>query len=344
MLKISSSLKSRTSALARAAGGSPASAPGDAPRSAPGSQPSGVDAEAIKLIATVAEHGSFAAAARVLGLVPSAVTWRVRRIEEALDVLLFDRAGRKAVPTAAGLELVSEGARILADLDAVATRVKRIATGWEPQLTIAVDSLIVERTVLQLAADFLASNPPTQLKLQSETLSGTWDALVRGEADLALGVVAETRSMPNLRAKTMGDVPFVFAVAPHHPLAALPEPLSDALISQHRAVAVADSIPGGSKLSVGLLPGQAVLTVSDMRAKVDAQLRGIGCGFVPECVAQPYIEAGRLVQKRTARSARVSRVSYAWREGTGNARPGRALTWWLKRLSEARTLKALLYL
>jgi molybdenum-dependent DNA-binding transcriptional regulator ModE len=49
---------------------------------------------------TIARTGSFAAAARELGKVPSALTYSVRQLEEALDVLLFDRRSRQAKFTA----------------------------------------------------------------------------------------------------------------------------------------------------------------------------------------------------------------------------------------------------
>ena len=52
---------------------------------------------------------------------PSALTYRVRQIEDALDVLLFDRSARQAQPTEAGSELLREGARLLRDVEAVAT-------------------------------------------------------------------------------------------------------------------------------------------------------------------------------------------------------------------------------
>jgi DNA-binding transcriptional LysR family regulator len=295
------------------------------------------------MLRTVAEQGSLAGAARELGLVPSALTYRVRQIEDGLDVLLFDRSARKATLTEAGRELVSEGNRILADLQAVAQRVKRVATGWEPQLTIAVDSLIAQSTVFELTDAFFALTPPTQLKLQRETLSGTLEALLTGQADLALGVVVDQASASGLQSKPLGEVPFVFAVAPHHPLAALPEPLTDALIAQHRAVAVADSTRSGRGVSLGLLVGQRVLTVSDMQDKLDAQLRGLGCGFVPQCLAQPYIEAGHLVPKRTERASRLVKVSYAWRSGARKAPVGKALAWWLQQLDSPTTRHALLY-
>jgi DNA-binding transcriptional LysR family regulator len=103
--------------------------------------------------------GSFAAAARALGLVPSALTYRVRQIEDALDVLLFDRSSRQARLTPAGSELLREGGRLLEEIDAMANRVKRVATGWEPQFTIAVDSIISQtRSMMELCEAFLAWN------------------------------------------------------------------------------------------------------------------------------------------------------------------------------------------
>src|SRR3954468_15816677 len=98
--------------------------------------------ETLALLPTVARAGSFAGAARELGLVPSAVTYRVRQIEDALDALLFDRASRQARLTDAGAELRGEGERLLGEGDAVASRVRRVATGWESQLTIAVDAVL----------------------------------------------------------------------------------------------------------------------------------------------------------------------------------------------------------
>jgi DNA-binding transcriptional LysR family regulator len=295
--------------------------------------------DALTLLQAVAESGSFAAAARQLGLVPSAVTYRVRQIEDALDVLLFDRSSRQARLTPAGSELLREGGRLLNEIDAVANRVKRVATGWESQLTIAVDTVISWSVVMELVQAFYALAPVTRLRLRDESLSGTIEALTSGQADLALGVAMESSTSAGLQGILLGELAFVFAVAPHHPLAALPEPLEDDLLQQHRAVAVADSVQRGAAVTLGLLAGQDVLTVPTMRAKFDAQLRGLGAGFVPQAMAQPYLESGRLVVKQTRRSARVARISAAWRTSTA---PGRALQWWLAQLQSPTTRQALL--
>lgn len=297
--------------------------------------------DALALLQTVARAGSFAAAARELGLVPSAVTYRVRQVEDALDALLFDRASRQARLTDAGAELLREGERLLGEVDAVANRVRRVATGWESQLTVAVDVVVSGGTMMELAQAFFEVAPHTRLRLRDEALSGTLQCVATGGADLALGVTLEPGNTLGLQSKVLGELAFVFAVAPHHPIAGLPEPLGDEVIQKHRAVAVADSIQRGSGMTLGLLAGQDVFTVPTMKAKLDAQLRGLGVGFLPEPMARPFVETGRLVAKRVRRPTRVARMSYAWREG-GPLGPGRGLQWWLTQLESKATRKALL--
>ena len=296
--------------------------------------------DALAMLQTIATTGSFAAASRALGVVPSALTYRVRQIEDALDVLLYDRSSRQARLTEAGAELLRESTRLLEDIDAVANRVKRVATGWEPQLTIAVDSIMAKATVMELCEAFFALGPPTRIKLRDETLSGTLEALTSGQADLALGV-AETAQGAGIQSQPLGDVRFVYAVAPHHPLAQVQEPLTDETLRQHRAVAVADTITRGGGMTFGLLGGQDVFTVATMQAKLDAQLRGLGSGFVPESMAHGFIETGRLVVKPTQRPQRLVRVNYAWRQARESGL-GRALQWWLGQLESPATRTALL--
>lgn len=295
--------------------------------------------DAFRILNAIARAGSFAGAARELGMVPSALTYRMRQIEDALDVLLFDRSSRQARPTAAGAELLAQGERLKQEIDAVVNRVKRVASGWEPELTIAADGVISHSALMELCCDFFQLNPPTRLRLREEILSGTIGALVSGQADLALGAILEPSSAANLQARPLGQIRFVYAVAPHHPLAQAREPLSDLDLLQHRGIVVADSVQSGITQSFGLIEGQETFTVSSLRTKLDAHLRGLGAGFLPEPIARPYLTTGRLVARRVERSTRVATLNYAWRS---NANPGQALAWWLARLERPITRRALL--
>jgi molybdate transport repressor ModE-like protein len=297
--------------------------------------------ENLGLLEAVARLGSMAAAARELGMVPSALTYRVRQIEDALDVLLFDRSARRAQLTPAGAELLRSGQYLLNELDAVAQRVKRVATGWEPQLTIAADAIIARATLFELCEAFYAEAAPTRLKLRAETLSGTLEALQSGQADLALGVPGEL-VQTDIQTAPLGSLDFVYAVAPHHPLAKATHTLCDEELRVHRAVAVADSTQRGNGITHNLQPGQDVLTVPTMQHKLEAQLRGLGAGFLPLPLALPFIHAGRLVVKTVQRPNRVIHLAYAWRQPRNSGDTGRALRWWLERLQHPTTRAALL--
>jgi DNA-binding transcriptional LysR family regulator len=317
--------------------------------------------DALLMVDAIARNGSFAAAARELGKVPSALTYSVRQLEEALDVLLFDRSSRQAELTAAGTELLTEGRRLLQEMDAVANRVQRVASGWEAQLSISVEDLLSVPTMFELVEAFCGlcdgrdetaagaapsperSRPGTRLRLRSDVLAGTWEALVSGQVDLAIGVKGDLPNPGGIELRLLGQLDFVFCVAPHHALAAAAEPVEDAQLVHQRAVAVADTAQRLSPVTVNLLPGQDVLTVPTMRAKLEALLRGLGCGYVPEPLARPHLQAGRLVQLRTARGDSRAQLYYAWRtERGGSAGPGRALQWWLQQLDSPVTRRALI--
>ena len=296
--------------------------------------------QALGMLQAIDQAGSFAGAARSLGMVPSALTYRVRQIEEALDVLLFDRSSRRARPTAAGVELLRASDRLLEAVDAITHQVRSVATGWESRLTIAVDNIVSKQALFDLCTDFYAMHPATRLRLRDEVLSGGLDAVADGRADLAIGAPDHV-DLPDVHSRPLGELRLVFAVAPSHPLAREPEPLSDKLLRQHRAVAVADSTSRGTGLTIGLFDGQEVLTVATMQDKLHAQMRGLGSGFLPECLARPHIDNGALVERRTERGLRLVRPHYAWRLADG-APPGRALQWWLGRHVNPGTRAALL--
>ena len=286
--------------------------------------------EALEVLDATDRRGSFAAAAIELDRVPSAVTYTVRRLEEALDVLLFDRKGRRATFTPAGRELLERGRALLAEATAVEQRVQRVATGWESELRIAVDSIVPLARVWPLVGRFYAECQArdaahTRLRVSQEVLGGAWDALAEGRVDLVLGAPGDPPPGGGYRTRLMAEVPMVFVVAPRHPLSTAPEPLPESSILPHRAVVAADSSRRLPPRTVGLLSGQDTLTVPDLPAKLAAQVAGLGCGAMPWYLAADEVAAGRLVVKTLETERPPSRAQASWR----HARPGKALAWWI---------------
>jgi len=303
-----------------------------------------LDFDALRLVEAIARRGSFAGAAAELDKVPSAITHAVRRLESELDVLLFDRRGYRAKLTSAGETLLREGRPLLAAVDDLAQRVRLLAGGWEGELRIALDALVPFNALLPSLERFYGA-APTRLRIAHEVLGGTWDALVTGRADLAIGAADRAPDAAPLfagcRSMALGRVRFVFAVAPAHPLAQATEPIGLAELRRHRQVVVGDTSQRMTPRSSGLVGGPDALTVPTMDAKIAAQAAGLGVGYVPEHLAAGAIARGALLVRRVQaeRGERnTTHVHVAWR---AEAR-GKALDWWLEdlRASGPRALRA----
>ncbi|MDT8282963.1 MAG: LysR family transcriptional regulator [Gammaproteobacteria bacterium] len=292
---------------------------------------SGISLDALIVLDSISRKTSFAAAAEELHRVPSSVTYAIQKLEDSLGVKLFDRRGHRALLTPAGKALLHEGRHLLIMADGIERNVKRVATGWEAELRIAVGDLMPYDKMLQLCKDFYQIAPETRLQLSTEVLSGAWDALASDRVDFVIGAPGDGPAGGGYSQQALGRVEFVFVVAPDHPLAELPEPLSSNMIRRHRAVAAADTSRGLPPRTVGLLPGQTVLTVPDMVVKRQAHIKGLGVGYMPKHLIIDDIDSGRLIVKATEdnQSSEVT-IYYAWR----SSHRGNALTWFKQKLCD----------
>ncbi len=286
--------------------------------------------DALEIVDTIARKGSFAGAAKELFRVPSTISYTVSKLEEDLGVRLFDRFGPRVALTEAGEELLKEGRYLLRAAGDLESRVRRVASGWETQIAIGMDSMLSPAGLQEDIAAFYDVADQTRLRLVREVLSGTWDALLDRRVDLLVGAAGEGPSGGGYTAEPIGSSRFVFAVAPAHPLAAIDRPLDKADLLPYRAVAVSDSARQLGARTVGLLFGQDMLSVPDMETKYTFQLRGIGFGFLPEAWARPAINAGLLIEKEVVEPKADETFYLAWRSGE----EGAALAWWLKRMRE----------
>jgi len=137
----------------------------------------------------------------------------------------------------------------------------------------------------------------------------------------------------------VGEIEFVFAVAPSHPLARLPNPIPASEVARHRAVAIGDTARDLPVRTSGLVSGQDLLAVPSLAAKVSAQVAGLGCGYLPVAVARPWLAAKKLIAKTVEGAAPIKSMSIAWNP----SERGRALRWFIKRLEDDETLCAALF-
>lgn len=289
--------------------------------------------ESLQVLDAIERNGSFAGAAEALHRVPSAITYSVHRLEQNLDVRLFDRSGkhgRGARLTEAGRELLNEGRNLLRAAAELERRVKQVDKGWEAELRIAADTIIAPEKLYGMAAEFYAENSGTHLRLMSEVLAGNWDALQSGRADLVIGASGDAPPGGGYATRFLGRVEFEFVAAPGHPICDEPQPLKESSILSHRAVSVADSSRNLPARTAGLLSGQDALTVPTMHAKVAAHAAGLGIGYLPQPIAVREARAGRLRILKVEVNRSGGEIMIAWR----HANAGKALKWFLKRLED----------
>lgn len=294
--------------------------------------------DALEVVDAIDRRGSFSAAARELFRVPSTVSYTVARLEEDLGVALFERHGPRVVLTQAGQELLREGRHLLKAAEDLEHRVRRVASGWETEFAIGIDSMFAPICLRAEIEAFCAVAEQTRLRIAQETLSGTWESLLDHRVDLLVGAAGDGPSGGGYGSVPLGTMQFVFAVAPEHALARLRRPLGKGDLQAHRAIVAADSARRLAPRTVGVMLGQDTLTVPDMRSKLDFQLAGLGFGFLPKACAQAAIDAGRLVALEVEEPKPDETFHLAWRTEEG----GQARAWWLHAMRQPNVFDRML--
>lgn len=293
----------------------------------------------LQVLDAIERQGSFAAAAQELCVVTSALTHTVRNLEEQLGLTIFDRSGRRARFTSQGRALLERGRELLAHASAFDEQARLIATGWEPSLVLAIDQVIRMEPLIPLVAEFFRAAPETSLQLRRDAAAGSWDALLAGRADLVVGAPAQGPAGGGYESVPLSPVRHVLVAAPGHPLAQRKSALTTEEIAAHRAVIIGDTTQRLPPLARSLGRHRQTLSVPDADAKLQALLLGLGCGFVPERLARPHVRAGRLCLLQAPTQPLPDQGHLAWRAGEG----GRALRWWIDRLTRPRTAEGLFY-
>ena len=255
-----------------------------------------ISLDALRALDAINRKGSFAAAADALYKVPSALSYTIAKLEADLGVALFDRSKQKAQLTPAGQLLLEQGRALLQAASQLQNAVKQLDTGWETELVIAKDSIVPNAPVLDVISRFLQLGKLTRIQLTEEVMAGGWEAIQTGRADIAVGLSGDF-AKGQFSVLPLGEVEFVFAVAPHHELAALNRTVSREDVQQYTAIIVADSAIDAPKRSSGLFDTRQQVRVANMQAKIDAQKQGLGIGFVPRHLVADELARGELIAK-----------------------------------------------
>jgi len=146
--------------------------------------PRNLDMTALRSFVAVADTGGVTKAAGFLNLTQSAVSMQLKRLEESLDVPLFDRSARSIALTAAGEQLLGYARRML-DLNDEAW-FRLTSHDYEGEITLGVPHDIVYPVIPQVLKRFNAEFPRMKVQLLSSFTKRLKQQFARGEVDMIL--------------------------------------------------------------------------------------------------------------------------------------------------------------
>lgn len=250
--------------------------------------------EALHILDAIERRGSFAAAANELDRAPSSLSYQIQKLEQDLDIMIFDRSGHKANFTEAGRLILERGRDILAATEKLVNDASVLANGWELDITLAFDGIIPVNNFFGLVAE-LGNVSSTRIKLQEEILAGCWESLNNGRADLLVAPKIDTLPQ-DVKAETIGTMEMIWVAAVDHYVHKRVGEFDEEAREKYRIIAIADTAREQPALTVNITQRQPRLTVTNFSAKVDALKLGLGIGTLPKELALELIEEGVIKQ------------------------------------------------
>lgn len=283
--------------------------------------------EALHILDAIERRGSFAAAANELNRAPSSLSYQIQKLEQDLDIMIFDRSGHKANFTDAGKLILERGRAILSATEKLVNDATLLANGWELDITLAFDGIIPIANFFPLV-EALGNVSKTRVRLQEDILAGGWESLAADRADLLICPKIDTLPQ-DVKAEPLGTMEMMWVAASDHYVHKRSGEFDDEARQKYRAIAIADTARDQPAMSVNILEKQPRLTVTNFNAKCQALVNGLGIGTLPKHVAEPLIAEGKLKKIEGSQGIDME-IIMAWRRN----KIGEAKSWCIQYLKK----------
>lgn len=143
-----------------------------------------MDFRQLEYFQAVVEAGSVSRAAKKLNMTQPPLSLAVSKLERELGVLLLERTAKGVHPTSAGLYLLTNGGRLVAERDRVAETLIRMGDGVVGDLRIGVEPMVINEIVADVLAEFLEEAPGVRVSLIDVAPEAILNGLRAGEIDI----------------------------------------------------------------------------------------------------------------------------------------------------------------
>jgi len=239
-------------------------------------------------LAAVVEAGGYAKAAERLHKSQSSVTYAVQQLQSQLGVKAFEIAGRKAVLTPTGDLLYRRARYLLDDAAALEEASKRLSSGWEAEIAIAVEVLFPNPLVLQCLAKLAAESPHTRVEVVETVIGHQTDLLSTRRVDLALFPLVPA----GFGGESVMHMRFLLVASPEHPLHRLGRKLTRRDLRRYRHITTRES--GLERKTPRTIEATERWTFSILTSVIEAVRAGHGFASLPEHKIRDELAEGTL--------------------------------------------------
>nr|WP_315243999.1 LysR family transcriptional regulator [uncultured Albidiferax sp.] len=251
--------------------------------------------ESVQVFLAVLDRGSFSAAARALGRVPSAVSMAIAHLEAELNLPLFDRSGREPQPTAAARSLEPQARLLAAQLQQLQAQALALTQGLESRLTLAIAPELLAAEWRSPLATLAQEYPLLEVEVLAAPQTDALAMLHAGRANLAL--VFERPSLDGREGFQEVSSEILVAVMAPALLAQTLQPgtgLREEQLTNTRQIVVASR--DLAAIDTRFAYARHCWRTDNHIAALGLIEAGIGWGWLPQSFVRSQIAAGTLLQ------------------------------------------------
>jgi DNA-binding transcriptional LysR family regulator len=252
----------------------------------------GVTIHQLRCFDAVVAEGGFQAAATKLHRTHPTICTAVKILEDQLGIELLDRSGYRVVLTDAGVAFHQRAQHLLREVEGLGGFAAGLASGDEAEFRIVIGDLCPMPEVVGFLRKFFDARK-TRLHLYFEAISGPWERLVDGSADLIIHHIDQ--SDPRFEFIELTNIKLVPVVAPGF---IQPTPVGSVTQRDMRdrlQCIIRDTARNFPPQNYFILEGSPRCTVGDQFLKKELILQGMAWGHLPEFLIEQELIDGRLV-------------------------------------------------
>jgi len=147
-----------------------------------------IDTLGVQAFIAIADHGGFQKATETLHVTQTAVTQRLRNLENFLGVTLVERTTRSVALTRIGRDFLPQARRLLAELSTALTEIRETGRAQRGDVSIACVPTAGVQYLPRILQEYAARYPQNRIKVLDHASSGVAEAVLRREAEFGINI------------------------------------------------------------------------------------------------------------------------------------------------------------